>query len=292
MRMNLSVLDRFTSKCLQRDPFPHLIIQHCLVEEIFLELENTYPSDTEIIELNRWRVPEPSENQRVDISAKDFKKNGERFTSLWREFIDYHTSSEFFAEVMNLFGDDLEKYHGEKADFLKSQKNVGTRFAEDDIWPISLDCQIGINTPCSKTSSVIGPHVDFPEELYAGLLYFRRPGEIAKGGDLNLYGWNSRARRTYRGHLVHPLNQIQLFKTVRYEPNMLVLFLNTPDSVHGVSPREPSARSRRLVNIIGEVYNVYPKGLFRRDQTTSRVIRRAMKRTSRRVLGALKRLRP
>ena len=55
---------------------------------------------------------------------------------------------------------------------------------------------------------------------------------------------------------------VEVFAKQKYEANTFIMFLNTLDSIHGVTPREPSLKSRRLVNIIGEAYNLKPEGLF------------------------------
>jgi hypothetical protein len=47
--------------------------------------------------------------------------------------------------------------------------------------------------------------------------------------------------------------------TIGYKANRMVLFLNAQDSLHAVTPREPSPFTRKLVNIIGEVDKSFPK---------------------------------
>jgi hypothetical protein len=54
---------------------------------------------------------------------------------------------------------------------VRNTSHVGVRFKESD--EVLLDCQIAINTPVRKRSTVRGAHVDQPDEIYAGLLYFR-----------------------------------------------------------------------------------------------------------------------
>ncbi len=41
--------------------------------------------------------------------------------------------------------------------------------------------------------------------------------------------------------------------TIKYKPNMLVYFFNTVSSVHGVTPRRPSEKCRRLVALSCEL---------------------------------------
>lgn len=47
--------------------------------------------------------------------------------------------------------------------------------------------------------------------------------------------------------------QIQVVKTVKYQSNVLVLFLNSIKSLHGVTVRSVANEPRLFLNLIGEV---------------------------------------
>ena len=49
-------------------------------------------------------------------------------------------------------------------------------------------------------------------------------------------------------------NRLDVIDTVKYDKNTFVIFVNTNNSIHEVTPREPNPISRRLVNIIAEQY--------------------------------------
>lgn len=46
---------------------------------------------------------------------------------------------------------------------------------------------------------------------------------------------------------------LKLTMPIAYSANKAVLFLNTPQSFHGVSPRRGAQQNRRYINIIAEV---------------------------------------
>eukprot|EP00976_Prorocentrum_cordatum_P081574 1184462-Prorocentrum_minimum.AAC.5 len=49
-----------------------------------------------------------------------------------------------------------------------------------------MGAQIAMNSPVTKeVDSVRGPHVDDINELWAGLLYLRKPEDNSTGGELN-----------------------------------------------------------------------------------------------------------
>jgi len=251
-------------------PFPYIYLPSCLPDDIYRELNESYPSDDLICSLDQWRRPAPGENERVDISAISMFKHRDILPQIWVEFVEYHTSNEFFLEVVNLFGDSIRHYYPdlEKRIGNLNQLETGVRFCEQtDCHPLSLECQVGINTPGTQTSTVIGPHCDSPEELYAALLYFKRPEDQAEGGNLDLYDWKNQRRKLFREkYKIADDSLIKKRLTIPSAANTLVMFINTIDSVHGVTPRSPSSLSRRLVNIIGEVYNPIPEGLYDRPQ--------------------------
>ena len=273
--MEISVLNKVSRNSLFLKPFPFIYIKNCLPEEIYRQLEKEYPSDDQIIRMQRRNLI-IKQNQRIDLNASQFMKNKENFSDLWNNFIEYHTSKSFFNEVINLFDPFLEKYFKEKAIFLKNNREIGIRYTENDIHPISLDCQIGINTPVKRKSSVRGPHVDSPVELFGGFLYFKEQYSKTTGGDFDIYSWKEDEKKCFTGNYV-ALKKIEKVLTIKYEPNSFILFLNNLDAVHGVSERDISLSSRRLVNIIGEVYNKYEDGLFKIPQTKKGILRKGIK---------------
>jgi hypothetical protein len=277
MRKELSILKNATPADVRYMPFPHLILRDCLDADVYAELSRSYPSDETIARLNLWRLPNglDEENKRTDIIAAKACNHKQEIPKIWLDFISYHVSAEFFAEFMALFGPAIEIHYPWLQNVIRlSNPGVGIRFdPTTDHQPLSLDCQVGINTPSCTRSSVIEAHTDSPVELYAGLLYFKQPEDQAAGGDLELYKWKNSHHAQFFGHFADK-SLLHKFGHVTYEANTMVLFLNTIQSVHGVTPRDPSVLSRRLVNIIGEVYNSVPYGLYRRATKDDRVIRR------------------
>jgi len=267
MTSRLSVLRKAKPSDVRLKPFPYLAITNCLDIDLYSELSRTYPSDRLIAELNRERIPEglAGNNIRTDISAAKALANRLEIANVWLDFIEYHVSNDFYREVLHVFEEPINLYYPWLSQLIGplDQARSGVRFdPRNDKYPISLDCQIGINTPSNAKSSVIEAHTDSPEELFAGLLYFKQNTDQAGGGDLELYRWKHPRRfcRGFTGHLADK-DLINKVGKLKCEANTLVFFLNTIDSVHGVTPRDPSTVSRRLVNIIGEVYNAVP-GLY------------------------------
>jgi hypothetical protein len=57
-------------------------------------------------------------------------------------------------------------------------------------------------------------------------------------------------------------DKVEKVKTIDYEPNTFVMRLNTPHSIHSVSPRGITDWPRRYVNFPSECYGSVPEGFF------------------------------
>lgn len=230
----ISLLNRWNGK-VEIVPFPHIVIENALPEHYYLELLQSRPSYDFILSGR-----EPGCNKRVDLSAIQLLQKG--VPLIWDDFIKYHISKEWWNEVYEVFGRHIDLcYPGLRLSGLMS--DPGIRGATDS--PFFLDCNVGINTPTNGESSVRGPHLDNPVELFAGLLYM---GE-GEGGDLVINKIIKPPK--FYGKLEIHENCIQPIKTVKYKHNMFVMFLNTPLSCHSVTNRS-SDEPRWLVNVIGE----------------------------------------
>jgi hypothetical protein len=107
-----------------------------------------------------------------------------------------------------------------------------------------------MNTPVTKRSSVKTPHVDKYDKIFSALFYMRAHDDRTTGGDLDLYRWRRAPR--FLKHRVLP-DDVEHMKTIAYAPNTYVAFVNSPQSVHGVSPRDVTTVPRRYINFIAEV---------------------------------------
>lgn len=208
---------------------PHIVIHDALPQDIYDQLASEFPSDEIVM---RGMKYEP--NTRYQISAK---VSG-LLTEVWKEFVSYHTSQGFFNAVkvaLNFDCDGIVK--------MRDKNNQG----------LVTDCQLSINTPPDKESTVKGPHIDNQVELYAGLFYMRHPDDDSEGGDLELYNRKPDCPE-YKPKEIIDQKYLEHVRIIPYKANTFVLFLNTPDAIHGVSPRKPTKYSRRFVNVIGERY--------------------------------------
>ena len=185
---DISVLQKAKPSDVSCEPFPHLIIENALPQELATKLTNSFPTN---LFLNIGN------NKRADISANDaLEMSG--VPKVWREFLDFHSSQAFFDQFLNLFRAHLEPAVNESMLTTKDVCDATIlRRTEKKLQrsEFSLDAQISINTPVTEVSSVRSIHVDAGDKLFSALYYLRQPNDNTTGGDLSLFEWkNSKSK--------------------------------------------------------------------------------------------------
>ena len=97
------------------------------------------------------------------------------------------------------------------------------------------------------------PHVDQSKELFACLFYFKKPEDTKEDGGLNVY--RNTAGKQWRRVTGREAvaEDIEVVDHIPYKRNTMVCFLNSVDSLHGVTPRDNPTHIRRYVNIDGHI---------------------------------------
>lgn len=230
-QMNMSVLACADPSMVTASPFPHVVIENALPHELYNTLSVDYPP-SELMSKGKT-----TSNRACFYTASQIRARG-GVSAAWREFIQYHASASFYADIMRVFGEHIYELYS-KVKWSRLSIGVRGEKAEQDR-AFHMDAVFGINTPVvGKATTVRGRHLDNPLKLYNGLLYFRHDDDTAAGGEFLIYRLTDGAW-TVQSH-------------VPYRQNVLVFFVNTPHAVHAVSPREAGPYPRRYVSFCGEV---------------------------------------
>jgi len=245
----MSMLSRVGDRTLATDPFPHIVIDDALDADVYQALSAQFPTANAINSQDR-----PIENNHLYLLPANRVLQDAGTSPAYKEFFRYHVSNEFWRATLPLvkaqllaIHPNLETIAGRRLeDFRTIMRQKDAEFAEE----VALDCQFGINSPVTRTSSVRTPHVDRPNKLFNALLYCRSADDDSEGGELVLY------RRIgplvySNGSAIMPTRIVEA-KRIAYRANRLVLFLNSPWSVHGVAPRCRTPHSRRYLNFMAE----------------------------------------
>lgn len=228
------------------DPYVHFTGNNMVPADVYAALEADFPSLDMILDGRS-----AGSNQAVRMTVKQVL-NDRRIAPLWRGFFEYHTSGEYWREVVRLFGDHFRRA------FPDLETRIGRRYEDWRVVPrgfageadIHLDCQFVMNTPVTQVSSVKTPHIDLCDKIFSALFYFRQEGDETPGADFDIYRWR-RAPRFVKHRALD--RDVEKVKTVKYAANTYACFLNSEQAVHGVSPRGITDTPRRYINFIAEL---------------------------------------
>jgi hypothetical protein len=251
-----SILARIRPEHIRRNGAAVAVLENALPDGYYESLAGSFPS------LELIAGSGPLENNRAYRKAAPEMIGRPEIPAIWQDFLAYHSSKAFFDEFCDVWGADIAHRHPTlEENFGKPlrQFTVGVRGSGKTEDPqnvdhdLVLDCQVSVNSPVTEVSSVRGPHLDSPRKLFNALLYFRHPDDRSTGGDLEFY-------RLKPGCLPDQPNAIdpdlvELAHVVPYRANTLVMFINSPGALHGVSRRSATPVPRRYVDFLGECYN-------------------------------------
>ena len=256
----LDILQNFKKSYYQFYPFPHFEIINAYNEKTYELLDKDYNLFIDYFKKNEeFKL----NNVRMQICAKEFFESNIFKNSIWFDFVKYHTSIEFFDKIIDIFYKDIINIYPNTAKLfnkLDNNKFLGIRDLKNSKdYNFVIDCQPGINTPCTAEKAVRGPHVDNPVELIGGLFYLKKDDDINLGGDLVIHE-NNKKKIYFEGKAeVKNVTSLNEYKVFKYQKNHAVFFLNTINSIHSITPRKVTNNIRCLTNIIIETYKIEKK---------------------------------
>ncbi|AUG76494.1 hypothetical protein CFP65_1607 [Kitasatospora sp. MMS16-BH015] len=255
-----SLLAGVTKDDIRRDPFPHIVISDALPQELYDALAATMPTAEYIGEKIGKKI---TSNERYNYMSEHVLGDP-AMAQVWKEFVTYHSSPEFYAEFLDLFHEDLvanlpqvEQQTGALRDLRVGRRNRDSFDTHD----ILMDCTAVINSAVTgRPSAYRGPHVDKPYKLFGGLFYMRLAEDDAVGGDLVLYKYRSddpkfRTSASEYGDSRFDIDPeyVEEVTTVPYRANTLVMYPINPLALHGVSVRSLTDHQRRFIALVGDL---------------------------------------
>jgi len=229
------------------EPYAHYTQTDVVPAPLYQELAAEFPTLATIV------------NERSDIGSNEAVRmtvkqvlSDRRISPLWREFFEYHTSADYWRDVTRLFAAHFRR------EFPGLEDRIGRAYEEWRVVPrgyageaeVRLDCQFVMNTPVKRKSSVKTAHIDLCDKIFSALYYMRDPRDHSEGGDLDIYDWRREPRFVKHRALSR---DVEVVKTVPYRANSYLCFVNSPQAVHGVSPRDTTDVPRRYINFIAEL---------------------------------------
>lgn len=254
----ISIINNFNYKNYFSYPFPFFYIDNAYDEKTYEHLKKDYTLFHDYLKKN----PKYEQNNiRLQVSTEEFFNSKIFCSSIWNDFVQFHTSKFFFMKLFEIFREDMKKIYPNIVDIVETKKNnenfLNIRNDKNkNKFQFVADCQPGINTPNLYKSSVRESHLDNSAELFAGLFYLRDDLDDSSGGNLQLMEVKKEKKASFhKKSLVKNQSDLNIFKEIKYEKNKVIFFLNTIDSIHSVSPRSVTNVPRNLTNIIFETYD-------------------------------------
>ena len=125
----LSLLQNCNSENIFNDPFPHVIIDNALPNDIYDELIGTVPNDL--------IIDKEADNKRGNIYQEQLKNNTKY--KLWSEFLSYNNSKKFLEEFTNIFREKINLiYPGLLQDIEKSQTDNNNKNVKNNQLSVKL----------------------------------------------------------------------------------------------------------------------------------------------------------
>jgi hypothetical protein len=233
MSNNISLLQNANNIKLELAPFPHIIIKNALDENVYNDLSKKFP-----LEFFAKNNKKNMNNIRKDLFFDELNAMQDVHDD-WKKFIEYHSSISFFHEILHIFEKIILSNYYKKFDSKEKLYNCNSvnRFSTS------------INTPVLEASSVRSAHLDNLNKLFTGLFYMKQDDDKSTGGDLELYSWNKNISNVKKRKLANneiDIDYIKYEKTISYGSNTFLIFLNSLDALHGVTPRSLTKNYRRM----------------------------------------------
>ena len=283
--MSLSVLQTVAKTDIRLSPYPHIIIRDALPAALCEQLVAQYPA------LDVLGVDPARNNVRWSYPEKQVRGNP-AIPGVWRDVIGYHASRAFYDEFLDLFATAIMRLYPGLYPEERALRDLRAGVREIDDFgqaDILLDAQISGNTPVTRARSVKPNHIDSHRKLFTGLLYLRRDEDDSTGGDLEIRRFRKdctgkRRMGCYDGVYVDD-RHTERIATVPYAKNVLIMFINSLESLHGVTVRQVTPHCRLFMNIVGEV-NTPLFAVPRTFATHLKKLRRQVRKRAIRLAGA------
>ena len=243
-----SVLQNFTPECLKLDPFPYIHIPQVLPWPLYEKLEAEYPEQ------------HVTGGTDTGFGTARYRQHEFDYVNVvsdtWREFIAYNTSRDFKDELIRAFRTAIVEHYNTNKGW---KEDLYTKYTRADVSPrmepkkgsIRMEMQFVCNA--IDNIQIRTPHVDQSKELFACLFYFKKPEDEGTDGGLNVYrntAGKQWRRVTGREAVAEDIDAVD---HISYARNTMACFLNTVNSLHGVTPRANPKTIRRYINIDGHV---------------------------------------
>ena len=225
--LQAAVREKIEAAPIEREPFPHLVVEDFLPAEFFARLAETMPLVADF-----QPDDDIKSNLRIEDRNKYFARAPGEFQAVWGQLRD-QVIQEVVAPVLarRLQDDILAKY-----------AELFTPEIANEVMSGGLVSNPG-RIMARKPGYNLRPHSDSAHFAVTCLLYFTSAGEVNSGA-LCLYRPEREPELRHAGTYYAEREEgigVELAESIPISGNLFVAFLNTPISLHGVRIKEGEA---------------------------------------------------
>jgi len=225
--LQATVREKIVSAPIDREPFPHLVVEDFLPAEFFAQLAETMPPVADF-----QPDDDIKSNLRIEDRNKYFAQTAGEFRAVWGRLRD-EVIQEVVAPVLTRrLEDDIRAKYAE----------LFTPELADDVMRGGLVSNPG-RIMARKPGYNLRPHSDSAHFAVTCLLYFTSAGEVNSGA-LCLYRPEREPELLHAGTYYAEREEgigVELAESIPISGNLFVAFLNRPISLHGVRIKEGEA---------------------------------------------------
>ena len=101
----LNILQNYKKNFLKKKPYPYFEIKNALPENIYSKLKSEHKIFQNFFEINKNFN---RNNCRIQINSEEiFKRKKDYEKSIWYDFVKFHTSKDFFLNLIDIFYSDI-----------------------------------------------------------------------------------------------------------------------------------------------------------------------------------------
>jgi hypothetical protein len=225
--LQAAVREKVEAAPIEREPFPHLVVEDFLPSAFFGLLAETMPPVSEF-----QPDDEIKSNLRIENRNKYFARTPPEFREAWGRLRDEVIGDVVAPVLARRLEDDIREKFAE----------LFTPEIADDVMHGGLVSNPG-RIMARKPGYNLRPHSDSAHFAVTCLLYFTSAGEVNSGA-LCLFRPERVPQLLHAGTYYAEREEgiaVELAKSIPIGGNLFVAFLNTPVSLHGVRIKEGEA---------------------------------------------------
>jgi hypothetical protein len=216
------------------EPFPHWIAKDVLDPKMLAAIQSQYPTSNHLHNMLSEK----------NLSQGSYDQN----TAYSLEFDLIEPKDKHLID----FANDWSRQKNGLLDFIFDQLPLHVKDQIINVKALSFtrgDFRASSPVTVANTTQ-LGPHLDSPFEILAGLIYLKIEEDNSSGGDLEIYSLNKNAPARYMSEKRRvPLKYLDKIHSIPYKNNIGIFFISHPKAIHGVAPRDLTTYDRRVINL-------------------------------------------